>query len=466
LDWLDATAVHNAAPFLRMAQDEEDEDEDMDDIYPPMRSIDDLREYYESMRDRKGSRRDIVSRITEGDWRHGLSLYQLAMADFAYLDEHPTSQNWSAYNILPLCQPSKDAGEDEILRVDKQSLKIPRFHPSTFLQNLQEQIMPDVKAHYHFHRPKDFAILMLRVFVVDSPYSSDMALSGLSGSGAEGLLSSSRTVYLAFPDGSPSLYITKTQSAGPAVYGEAKSLRQLIVDGVPKALSRPNERFTLRKTNLASRNLNALLDTKGPGRGNAAGGGWSIYADEKNRKSPLDSILPPRPLAKELTESHQRQKRKAPLTEPQRERKQARLIARGRFGNSALVSDGKGVEKLEVVLRDPFPAAGRVNVSDGEEEEDELATAAQRRRSKVNAVLREVNETNDDDDMGQKDSSTWTPTVKIQFNGAHVFAGIRQLVAAGIVDGVRMPGWMTGEEGVTTGVIKDGRISGHKGSGI
>jgi len=52
------------------------------------------------------------------------------------------------------------------------------------------------------------------------------------------------------------------------------------------------------------------------------------------------------------------------------------------------------------------------------------------------------------------------------FHGSHVFAGMRELVEAGIIDGERMPGWMTGEEGVSIGVVKSGRIRGFKGSGV
>ena len=62
--------------------------------------------------------------------------------------------------------------------------------------------------------------------------------------------------------------------------------------------------------------------------------------------------------------------------------------------------------------------------------------------------------------------SDWRPRVRLTFHGPHVFAGLRQLAEAGIVDAERMPGWMTGEEGVTIGAVRDGRIRGHKGSGL
>lgn len=73
-------------------------------VYPAESSIEDLREVYHRMQERKGTKKDVVDRIVEGDWvskssrlhrgliyrtftddmtrqRHGLTLIQLAMAD-------------------------------------------------------------------------------------------------------------------------------------------------------------------------------------------------------------------------------------------------------------------------------------------------------------------------------------------------------------------------------------------------
>lgn len=43
-----------------------------------------------------------------------------------------------------------------------------------------------------------------------------------------------------------------------------------------------------------------------------------------------------------------------------------------------------------------------------------------------------------------------------------MFAGIRALVECGIVDGLKMPGWMTGEASVSNGVVKNGRLDSRK----
>lgn len=464
LDWLDESSLPNAVPYLAPRRNDhggpDSDDDDPDDLYPPCRSLDDLRALYTDMQTQKGAKRDMVTRILEGDWRHGLTLYQLAMVDFQYLDQHPTSQKWTAYAILPLKPPSKDADE-QVLKADDKSLTIPRFHPSTFLQNFQQQVLPDVKAHYHFYRPKHFSVLLLRVFVIDSPYNTNLALTG---AGSATNFSSSRTVYLAFPDGSPSLYITKSQATGPVSLGESKSLHSLIVNGVPKALSRPRERFTLKTTNLSSKNLDALLDKRGPGRANAAGGGWSIYADEKSKKSPLDSVLPGASLASEPSHPDASLKRHGQMSTSPRKGKRARLVAKARFGDSAIVTDGKGVENIEILMQDPFPASDtpqNLEADDGDDGQRPL----NRRRSKLDAALRQAQADVEDVD-DEADVSRWTPAVRLCFQGSHVFAGVRQLVEAGIVDGERMPGWMTGEEGVTNGVVRHGRIRGHKGSGL
>ncbi|RPB10409.1 CHL4-domain-containing protein, partial [Morchella conica CCBAS932] len=101
-----------------------------------------------------------------------------------------------------------------------------------------------------------------------------------------------------------------------------------------------------------------------------------------------------------------------------------RRVAEGRFGGEARVGDGRGLESVEFVVEDVFPPlAGAGGGAGGEEEGGE----------------------------------EWRPSVGVKLEGAHVFAGVRSLVEAGVVfDGVKMPGWMTGEGGVSFGMVRDG----------
>ncbi|KAK4239045.1 centromere protein Chl4/mis15/CENP-N [Achaetomium macrosporum] len=501
LDWLDDSNLPLAQPYLRRdSDDEEFENEDADDLYPPERSVEAVREIYFSLQARKGSKREVLDRITEGDWRHGLTLYQLAMADLQYLYDHPTSQQWSAYRVVPLKAP-RDSDGEEPPEVDKQSLTIPRFHPSTFLKTLQAQVLPDIKAHYNFDAHKSLPLLLLRIFILDSPYNTNLGLQTTTITTTN--FDASRTVYIAFPDASPHIFISKPQtttvssstasSIAPGGGGESKSLRTLLLEGIPKALSRPlqRQRFTLQSTKLVTRNLAELVERRGGGRTNHAAGGWSIYADERKRETPLDLVLPSPPLSSELSEEGEGGRRDGggsksaggkrvvpPLMSDQEKReeraaKRARLVARARFGDTAKVGDGKGVERVDVVLEDAFPQGERENVEEEEEERDEGDRAAGRsarggRKTQVDAALERAEEEDEDDDGRREDQPAggWRPNVRLTFHGPHVFAGIRQLVECGIIDGERMPGWMTGEEGVTIGAVRNGRIRGHKGSGL
>ncbi|KAI2611621.1 CHL4-domain-containing protein [Hypoxylon fragiforme] len=514
LDWLDEQNQALCPPLLRRPDAPDDEDED--DFYPPVQSLDELRDLFEAMQARKGGRREVVDRVLEGDWRYGLSLYQLAMADLQYLYDHPGSLKWTAYRIQRLRTPDHEEDAEGPERADKESLVVPRFHPSTFLQNLQAEVLPDVKAHYNFDRPKGMPLLLLRIFIVDSPYNTDLAVStrhrGRNGIGsnlhshgnATTSFDASRTIYIAFPDASPHIYISKSTSAAAgsssagaaaSTAGEAKSLRALIVEGIPKALSRPRERYALKATNLTTKNLAAMLAVKGPGRTNAAGGGWSVYAGTETADlkvdNPLQTMLPTPPLSDASSadgekekdgEGAERKRTRGNEEEEDYEKqsKKAKLTAQARFGSSANMADGKGIERLDVIIEDPFPVAkGTAPITTNDDDDDEntpVPSEASRRKSKggrrstldFSSLPAQPEEDEEGEEEMDRDggAGSWRPKVKLSFHGSHVFAGLRQLVEAGIVDGARMPGWMTGEEGVTIGAVRHGRIRGFKGSGV
>ncbi|KAI1192576.1 centromere protein Chl4/mis15/CENP-N [Nemania serpens] len=532
LDWLDPSNQSLCPPLLRDGPSDEgnddDEDEFENDLYPPAHSLAELREWYADMRERKGSRREVVDRILEGDWRRGLSLYQLAMADLQYLHDHPGTLKWACYKVQRLQTPrhEDDVEEDRNYdKIDKTTMHVPRFHPSTFLQNLQAEVLPDVKAHYNFDRPSGLPLLLLRIFVLDSPYNTDLAVSAASGSASSTAravtsFDASRTIYVAFPDASPHIFVSKSQSAGPTTQAETRSLRALVVEGIPKALSRPRERYALKPVNLQTKNLEAMLSLRGPGRGNAASGGWGVYASDKAADarvhSPLNPLLPTPPLSDDageedddelVTDAGNREtKTRKRILDPdvaaeETRRKRARLVARARFGDSAKIDDGKGVERVDIIVEDPFPIAA-ADIEDESEggDMDEGQRARQRRpkgrRSDVDASLLQDDEENEDedpepterdrdeevDDPGDdlthetgrrarerdrdREKWTWRPRVRLSLHGPHVFAGFRQLVEAGFIDGGRMPGWMTGEEGVTAGAVRGGRVKGFRGSGL
>ncbi|KAH6663359.1 centromere protein Chl4/mis15/CENP-N [Halenospora varia] len=450
LDWLDERNQDNTSPYV---VDEGSDDDDEQDLYPPARSLEELREIWTDLQGRKGSKRDAVDRIIEGDWRNGLTLYQLAMADMQYLYDHPTSQKWTALKIVRL----ETEGEEP----NSKSKSIPRFHPATFLRNLQKEVLPDVKAHYNLDRHSTLPLLLLRIFIIESPYNTSLALSSKQTT----TFDSSKTFYIAFPDDSPYIYVslnTTTSAPGqPVSRTDNKSLRKLTLEGIPKAFSRPRERYKLEPTNMSARNLNALVDRRGGGRTNAVGGGWGHYAEEKNDGSnnPLNLQMPtPEKSSPEPVEEEEAPKgMKRTMKEDPRVVKRRKLVAAGRFGNSAKQEDGKGIERFDVRIDDPFPYLSSSEQQEDYALADELGSEPVKkkgRRSTISLALER--------DVEDVEGEGFTPNVCVSFFGQHVFAGIRHLVEAGIVDGEKMPGWMTGEEGVSLGVVRDGRIRKRK----
>ncbi|KAK4188834.1 centromere protein Chl4/mis15/CENP-N [Podospora australis] len=464
LDWLSEENLPLCPPFLSSTSDY-DSDDGSSDFYPPLPTVEALRQEYHSLLSQKGSKKDIIDRILKGDWRKGLTLYQVAMVDLQVLYESASSVSWSAYRIAPLTASADDEEKEEEV-VDKESLRIPRFHPSSFLRALQGEILSDMKVHFTFDRHKALPLLILRVFLLDSPYGN----TGTSSKEA----TMGKVVFVSFPDGSPHIFISKastfTLAAAATIAsnggqargaGESKSLRTLLVEGIPKALSRPRERVTLLSTNLTTKNLEGMVHRKGGGRQNFAGGGWGGYADEKRKESPLDTVMPK--TAEEEgseTETEGRQKRERghiigrAEREEEQARRRAKKVAKARFGDTGKMGDGKGVERVDIVLEDPFKGPRRGNPKGGGDKGADGDGDV---------------EMGDGDDSGNGEGEgedDFRPNVRLTFHGSHVFAGIRQFVEAGIIDGEKMPGWMTDEEGVTVGAVRHGRIRGNKGSGV
>ncbi|KIM95210.1 hypothetical protein OIDMADRAFT_134346 [Oidiodendron maius Zn] len=449
LDWLDEKNEDTGltTPYLLPSSSPSSAlpSPDPDDAYPPCTSLSELREIYTDLQARKGSKRDVLDRILEGDWRAGISLYQLAMADMQYLYDHPSSQKWSALKIVPLAasdgaEPGTTSKSKVKEKDDASSTKIPRFHPATFLRNLQRESLPDVKAHYNLDRHADLPLWILRVWIIDSPYDTNLALTSSKSNPNSLSFDASKTFYIAFPDAAP-----------------------------------PRERYSLERTALSAKNLGALCERRGGGRENAAGGGWGVYCADgegagggKTRDNPLNSMVD----AREEKEKGEKEGRldgeaidrgmKRRREEDPRMMKRRKVLAQGRFGNSAMRDDGLGIERLDVRLEDKFPDVNlfaEINVDNSRDNQSDK----KKRRGRRSAVDMELEKAREDEG---EDTEGWRPDVRITFQGTHVFAGVRELVEAGVVDGERMPGWMTGEEGVSIGVVKEGRIVGWKGSGV
>ncbi|KAK2753919.1 hypothetical protein FQN54_007278 [Arachnomyces sp. PD_36] len=466
LQWLDEKNIDLYPPYLTRRggtggqgagdwEVNEDDDEDEINPYPAARDAEEARNVYQELRDRKGGKREVIDRILEGDWRQGLSLRQLATIDVRFIEDHPAGQQrWTA---LQLARVSAKKSTDHSLVSEDLSSSLPRFHASTFLKNLQREISPLVKAHYHISRLKTLPLTLLRIFVTDSPYRHPRQASQT--------LDSSRIIYVAFPDSCPFIY-TSLSSPNPSTASSSASssaantrtLKMVVRDSIPKALSRPQERYSLQPTSLTAKSLQTLLSLRGPGRTNAANGIFSIFADAVVDTSPVDprfSSLPSidsegkengskytrqpqpsstdttsqkRPLA-DISLSSKHGNKNTPQPSHKKQKLQSAAVS-SRFGTTSSQTTAP-LDRLQIHLQDP-------PLLDGEEPPPIY----------------------DDDDENTASDIPTSRTMTLTFSGTDVISGIRQLAEYEIVDPSRMPSWMTGEEGVSTATIRGGRRRG------
>jgi central kinetochore subunit Mis15/CHL4 len=515
LKWLEGENQPTCAPYLACNRDMEEEAEE-DYLHTPAASIEELRDLYQTFRSEAGTKRDVVDRIIDGDWRRGISLQQLAMIDFQHLQDDEAWLRWTALKLVPLSAASEEkrTGALQRPRNPPATVSFPRMHPSAFIQSLRHEISPLVKAHYYLHRlqaPHNLAIL--RLHVADTPYANP------SSSSQAHFTDSARTLYMAFPDSCPYIYVSLSGSGGGRGAGnkgavvpkvDVAALKRTVLEAVPKALSRPQQRYALEATALTAKNLRTMCTLRGNGRSGASEGAYSIFADASADKGPLDVVR--RSSENKLLDQNEEKddgdiletnatlqpsrKRKAlgerdpnlptDTVESRERAKKRKIEVAQRFGSTGLPGSKHRapIDRLHIKLEADL-ASPEDGDTDTRSNADASATAEQ---STTNTATRRkkgsVLDTFDPYKNGSKSQSqapsnylaqyssniqstdqTPTAALTLTFHGTDVFAGIRTLAEMGFVNLDKMPAWMTGEEGVSTATARNGVVVDGRGGG-
>ena len=440
--WLQTRHQSTCGPLLG------DDESGADAPYDVAQTLEELREVYRELRMRRGGKREVVDRVLEGDWRHGVSLRQLAMLDVQILLDHPASHRWMARRLERIVGDDSDRGyKPADLSVDDE---IPRLRGHSFVESLQKAIGSMVKAHYYLTRLGSMPISLLRITILDSPYNTQASLE------AKDVLKTGETLFVAFPDHCPYVYLSSSARPAPGA-SAALGLRKIVTDTIARALSRPQKRYTLKSTGLIARTLSTMTSLQGATGDSNALGGWSIFAAGSVEASPL---VPATGYEEQEDEPEKSIVRKRVASEEDQDPTATRLrkrrcqIAQKRFGRMGIAGDGRGIERLDVRLENLFSEAqGREALG---LRDTNLPLSPESRKGRQAPLA----------NQGAGDSAKddgWRPNIALTFHGSHVFAGVRGLVEAGAIDGVRMPGWMTGEHGVAVGVVRDGLLKGRLG---
>ncbi|KAK6347647.1 hypothetical protein TWF718_005486 [Orbilia javanica] len=383
------------------------------DEEPQETTLEEAEEAYKSLT----SRKEFVGRVFEREWRGGLTMHQIAQVDMQYLLDHPSSLKWTASELV-LEEGRKPVGD-----------KLPKFQPFVFCKALLEIMDPMVQCHPYYISHPTLPLTIVRLSLHD-PYPLPTLPPPTN-----------QIFYLAVPTSSPHLFFTPQRS----------KLADICRKSLPIALSSHHRRYDIISTALSAKTLEALVARKGCERGDlAAGGGWSVFAVEGEGAVEGDPL--------EVSRPRKRRSLDAGMGNGGGEGKKRKLIAEERFGKSATVGDGSGLERVEVKLREVWPRGkevpGVLGAVDG--------NAGKGRKGRPKKDTAPV--TNADEDAPLVDENapwkgkSWMPNVDVVLEGTHVFAGVRTLVEEGVFDGEKIPTWMTGEEGKSVGTVKGGTI--------
>jgi central kinetochore subunit Mis15/CHL4 len=440
LTWLETDTNPALHPYLESNRNLDEEAEE-DYLYTPAKNIEELRTIYQDLAKEKGTKREIAHRILDGDWRRGISLQQLAMIDFRHLQDNDTALRWTALKLVPLHDPENSTEHSDNSSKPRKRRKLnqdpplyPEIQPATMISTLSSEISTLVKAHY-YHQDITLTpattLPVLRLHLSSSPYTHPTPATTTL------FLESARTLYISLPPSCPYVYValsgpTSTKdTASTTTKTDIATLKHTVLSAVPKALSRPHERWSLEPTDLTARSLRAICALRGNERRGASGGAFSIFAEGEVDTSPLDPRIDGDEDVKEIKIQTVKRKRKI-LAERDTNVDAAKVVEKvaRRFGGVGIAEDP------------PKGGTGRDSTQ---------STSTQKPSTSSAPALDRVSIRIESD---KPDATEFN----ITFSGSDVFAGLRALAELGGVHVEGMPAWMTGEEGASAVTVRDGVV--------
>lgn len=294
------------------------EADEEDYLHTPAESIEALRTTYETLRKDSGlaTKRDVIDRIIDGDWRRGLSLYQHAMIDFAYLEQSEAALRWSALRLVPLDSAEEILDDSESrppkkrrrISRDEGTPKYPQISAHSFLLALQKEISPLVKAHYHLHKMSSYHDLdIIRVYI--TPNTTFRARRSTIPRQAKHAVEAGRVMYIALPGSCPYVYVSLCGASGSGGRGKGTTdskgramakvdmaaMKKIVLEAIPKAFSRPQQRWALESTKLNARSLRSICELRGNQKPGSGGGAYSSFSEDSHHVdgNPVDSNQEP-----------------------------------------------------------------------------------------------------------------------------------------------------------------------------
>ncbi|QPG74807.1 hypothetical protein FOA43_002143 [Brettanomyces nanus] len=395
-----------------------------------------------SLRAAKSSKkRKLIDRILVDFYPEGLNALQLAQLDIQLMVDKPNLYTWVSStakiisNIGPIDE-IKDALDDFIFSLDSQS----------FLDHLIKNLANLYLTHIYISRHPQLPLIIIRIQMYEYVHLKRAKRGSISGSLSNGQnpdIISRKPYYLVIPTSSPNLI--------HSVSNVDDLTSKLILQSVETTLSSSLRRVKLIKNKEPPlKTLEAMHILKGISRFGHALGSWAPYADGTVDIGPLGDPTQHIVLRPAKNGAYER---------PQSQDEERKMIAALKFKGSLfpkLKSDRLYEDNRKKRQR---LATGLVS-TDGEDDIDEEQPNEYQSIVPVQSgdfiVQNKLKEPYNEDKTIRDVSDA--PSIRLRLFGSDIFAGLHQLAVEGIVDPKTIPSWLTGEEGLHRGIIKDGEF--------
>ncbi|GAV55033.1 hypothetical protein ZYGR_0AS03560 [Zygosaccharomyces rouxii] len=349
---------------------------------------------------RRANRKIVVTRILLEFWPQGLSLYQLAQIDSHTLVQRPNFLFWKSMTAI---DPN---GVKKVLNVD----------PDSFVHNLKQDIHRLYLSHIYIFKHLELPSIICRIQLFE-PHSM------VEKEGKPDLVSRS-PYYVVFPMNSPNVIHS----------ADDDSYAQLILQSVQRTIAERDPIVLRQNDDPPMKSLEVMHILKGVSRYSNSLGPWSKYADADFDISPLDDY-----------ENHISVKGKRVVAgaydddDPESERQRLENIMLRFKGSKKGVRAKKAyeVQRFNSRVRHLQKDVSKTDTADTVSKYASLVPV-----SKVNFVDKQ----DLSNDRGQV-------SIRFKFRGSDVFGGLHELCDEGSIDIEKVPGWLTGENGLDSGTI-------------
>lgn len=395
----------------------------------------------------KFPKRKIIDKLLFEYWSNGLNLLQLSQVDCQLLVDRPNAYYWILSTV-------KDMNNKEVPVL---------LNPKTFLDQLAKELNLLYMTYIYVCRHPVFPLIIIRIQVFD------LQSINASNNANRPHISSHRPFFLAVPMNSPHII----HSTGNDIV--ARIVLQAVERNIPQ-----NPRNLLRLETSPNqkpiRSLESMHILHGNSRFGNSLGIWTPYADATVDMLPLG---PPEKhnllQEKDDTENEDDDKNDDASL------KKLKQIANLRFKGS-INGKIKSEKLFDDIVRPGNPKKRRTRMYDsnfdsGDEEEgtegfksgrNEFTSVAPIQYSEflikdeinTNSKVENVNLLNQNETEDDKFS-----LITMKLTGLDVFAGLHEISTKTtnktemIIDPAAIPSWLTGEEGTSCGVIKEGKFS-------